>query len=87
MAVFVIAIHYQGNRRMPDWLYKFGVLKVSVITCVHLGNNSVVSNQVGSYTDGTLYSTLNIKEYHTTLYVVFHPYGDVNYFVVKGCKI
>nr|XP_022332567.1 neuronal acetylcholine receptor subunit alpha-10-like [Crassostrea virginica] len=45
MAVVVIAIHYQGNRRMPDWLYKFGVLKLSVITCVHLGNNSVVSNQ------------------------------------------
>lgn len=38
MAVVVIAIHYQGNRRMPDWLYSIGVLKLSYITCVHIEN-------------------------------------------------
>ncbi|XP_062588172.1 neuronal acetylcholine receptor subunit alpha-10-like isoform X1 [Saccostrea cucullata] len=45
MAVVVLAIHYQGNRRMPDWLYKYGLIKLSCITFVHVENNAPVKEE------------------------------------------
>lgn len=50
MAVVVIAIHYQGNTRMPDWLYNIGVLRLSKITLVCVEHLNGVPEQVMSMT-------------------------------------
>lgn len=46
MAVVVIAIHYQGNTRMPDWLYNIGIVRFSKITFVCVEHLNGVPAQV-----------------------------------------
>lgn len=46
MAVVVIAIHYQGNTRMPDWLYNIGIVRLSKITLVCVEHLNGVPAQV-----------------------------------------
>lgn len=79
MAVVVIAIHYQGNTRMPDWLYNIGVLRLSKITLVcveHLNgvpeqiqNNNHVENcrkhKENSYCDKLHIMEQSPKEYYS----------------------